>query len=128
MGGTGSGLIGIATGDGGGSSNGPPVLSFFVQPNSADAGTVISPPVQVLASDSLGGIDSAFTGSITISLASNSAGGSLSGTTTARAVSGIASFTNLAIDKAGSYTLQASASGAASVTSSAFAVTTITTP
>src|SRR5882672_7851878 len=99
IGGTGSGLVGISGGNGGNGSNTAPVLGFFVQPNSANVGQVISPAVQVVVRDSLGGIDSSFTGSITISLASNSTGAALSGTTVARPVNGIASFSNLAIDK-----------------------------
>ena len=65
---------------------------------------------------------------ITVALASNSTGARLSGTTTARASNGIATFANLSIDRAGTYTLQASASGAAAVTSSAFTITSPTTP
>jgi hypothetical protein len=122
IGGQGSGLVGNAGGDGANGSNSPPVLGFFVQPNSADVGQVITPPVEVLARDSVGGIDSSFTGSITISLASNSTGASLSGTTVARPVNGIASFSNLAIDKAGTYTLQAGTSGATSVVSGTFTI------
>ncbi len=126
FGGQGSGLVGISGGNGG--SNTPPVLGFFVQPNSANAGQTISPAVEVLARDSLGNIDTAFTGSITIGLASNSTGATLSGTTVVRPVNGIASFNNLAIDKAGTYTLQASASGAETVTSNTFSITTVTGP
>lgn len=126
IGGTGSGLLGLA---GGGNSNAtPPVLAFFVQPNSANVGQTISPPVQVVARDSLGGIATLFTGTITIALASNSTGASLSGTTSVRPVNGIASFGNLAVDRAGTYTLQAGATGAATVTSTAFSITTVTTP
>ena len=128
IGGTGSGLVGVAGGNGNNGSNTPPVLGFFVQPNSANVGQTITPSVQVVARDSLGGIDSAFSGNITISLASNSTGASLSGTAVVRPVNGIASFSNLAIDKAGAYTLQASASGASPVTSGAFTVTTVTAP
>ena len=128
IGGTGSGLMGISGGKGGNGANAPPVLAFFVQPNSVNVGQVISPPIEVVARDSLGGTDSTFTGSITIRLASNSSGGSLRGTTVIGAVNGSASFSNLAIDKAGTYTLQASASGAATVTSTAFSITTVTTP
>ncbi len=128
IGGTGSGLMGISGGNGGNGANAPPVLAFFVQPNSVNVGQVISPPIEVVARDSLGGTDSTFTGSITIRLASNSSGGSLRGTTVIGAVNGSASFSNLAIDKAGTYTLQASASGAATVTSTAFSITTVTTP
>jgi hypothetical protein len=127
IGGTGSGLLGLA---GGGSSNNnsPPVLSFFVQPNSANVGQAISPPVQVVARDSLGSTDTSFTGRITIALASNSTGASLSGTTSIRPVNGIASFSNLAVNRVGTYTLQASATGAATVTSTAFSITTINAP
>ena len=129
IGGTGSGLMGVAGGNGGGTgSNTPPVLSFFVQPNSGDVGQVISPAVEVLARDSLGSTDSAFTGSVSVSLASNSSGASLSGTNVVRAVNGIATFNNLAIDRAGTYTLRASTSGAAAVTSTTFSITTVTTP
>jgi len=129
FGGTGSGLVGISGGNGdNGGSNGPAVLGFFVQPNSADVRQVISPAVEVVARDSLGDINSSFTGPITIGFASNPTGANLSGTTVVRPVNGIASFGNLAIDRAGTYTLQASASGAAATTSGAFSITTVTEP
>ena len=128
IGGTGSGLVGIAGGNGGNGSNTAPVLGFFVQPNSANVGQTISPPVEVVARDSLGNISSSFTGAITIGFASNPTGANLSGTTVVRPVNGIASFGNLAITKAGTYTLQASASGADAVTSGAFSITTVTEP
>ena len=113
--------MGISGGNGG-NGNSPPVLGFFVQPKSADVGQVITPAVEVVARDSVGGTDSSFTGSITISLASNSTGASLSGTTVVRPVNGIASFGNLAVDKAGTYTLQASTSGATTIVSSTFTI------
>jgi len=126
--GDGSGVIGIATGGGGGGGSLAAAVAFFVQPNSATAGQAISPPVEVVAKDSLGNTDSTFTGAVTVSLASNPAGGSLSGTTTRRAVAGIASFGDLAIDKPGTYTLSASTSSVTPVTSNAFTVTTATGP
>jgi hypothetical protein len=52
----------------------------------------------------------------------------LSGTTVVRPVNGIASFNNLAIDKAGTYTLQASTSGVTSTVSHAFTINTATGP
>src|SRR5713101_4354020 len=125
FGGAGSGLVGINGGNGG---NGPPVLGFFVQPNSANVGQVITPAVEIVVRDSVGGTDSSFTGSITISFASNLTGASLSGTTVVRPVSGIASFGNLAIDKAGSYTLQASTSGTTAVVSNSFTIGTPNAP
>ena len=124
--GDGSGLIGIATGGGGGGRTAQ-ALAFFVQPNSATAGQAISPPVEVVAKDSLGNTDSTFTGAVTVSLASNPAGGSLSGTTTTRAAAGIASFRTLVIDKPGTYTLSASTTDV-TVTSNAFTVITATGP
>ena len=128
MGGTGSGLFGICCGNGGGNgNNGPAALEFFVQPNTANVGQIMT-AVEVAVRDTLGGIESDFTGAITITLASNPTGASLSGTKVVRPVNGIASFNNLAIDKAGTYTLLASAGGAASVTSSAVTITTATAP
>ena len=126
FGGTGSGLVGTSGGDGG-TGNGAAVLAFFVQPNTANVRQVISPPVEVVVRDSLGSIDSAFTATITIELASNSTGAALSGTTSGRPTNGIATFSNLAVSEAGTYTLQA-ASGAASVTSGAFTISTVTAP
>jgi len=128
IGGIGSGLMGISGGNGANGTHAPPVLAFFVQPNSVNVGQIISPPVEVVARDSVGGTDSTFTGRITIRLASNSSGGSLGGTTVIGAVNGVATFSNLAIDKVGTYTLQASATGSATVTSTAFSITRVTTP
>ena len=127
MGGTGSGLVGICCGGNNG-GNGTPVLGFFVQPNTSDVGRVITPAVEVVVRDSLGDTDTDFTGSISLALASNSSGAALHGTTTAQPVNGIASFSNLAVDKAGTYRLEASTSGAAAVTSAAFSITTATAP
>ena len=127
FGGTGSGLVGTSGGDGG-TGNGAAVLAFFVQPSTANVRQVISPPVEVLVRDSLGSIDSAFTASITIDLASNSTGAALGGTTTVRPTNGIATFSNLSVNAAGTYTLQASADGATGVTSGAFTITTATEP
>ncbi len=118
--GDGSGLTGIATGGGGGGQTAQ-ALAFFVQPNSSTAGRTISPAVEVVARDSLGNTDSTFTGAVTVSLASNPAGGSLGGTTTTRAG-------HLVIDKPGTYTLSASTSDVTTVTSNAFTVTTATGP
>ena len=125
--GAGSGLIGITGGGGGGGSGAPPVLGFFVQPGTADEGQTMA-PVEVVATDSLGTTDSTFTGAITISLTSNSTGAALSGTATQRASAGVATFNNLSVDKAGTYRLQATTSGASAVTSNQFTITTATGP
>jgi hypothetical protein len=126
-GGPGSGLIGIAT-SGGGTGNtggGADVLNFFSQPNTANVGQVMS-TVQVGAVDSLGGIDTTFADGVTVTLGSNSTGAALAGTSTVRAVNGIASFSNLTVDQAGTFTLRATANGATGVTSAPFTITTVT--
>jgi Bacterial Ig-like domain (group 1)/Leishmanolysin len=102
----------------------PTQLAFTVQPSNADTGTVITPAIQATARDALGNTATAFMGNVSIAIATNPAGGTLSGTTTVAATAGIAVFSNLRIDKGGTgYTLQASASGLSTATSTAFDVT-----
>ena len=125
-GGPGSGLIGIATAGGDtGTGGATPVLSFLAQPNTATVGEIMA-PVLVGALDSLGNLDTTFTGGVTVALASNSTSGGLGGTTIVRASNGIATFDNLDVDRPGTYTLQASASGATTATSAPFTITTVT--
>ncbi len=99
------------------------LLVFAVQPSPAAAGAVITPAVQVTARDSLGNTATSFTGSVTVAIGSNPAGGVLSGTKNQTAVSGVASFPDLSIDKASTgYTLTASATGVTAATSTAFTI------
>jgi len=99
-------------------------LAFTVQPTSATAGTAITPAVQVTARDALGNTVTSFTGSVTVALGNNAGGGTLSGTTTTAAVSGVATFASLSIAKAGTgYTLTAAANGLTTASSAAFNVT-----
>ena len=124
IGGNGSGLIGVAGDNGGGTASGAAVLSFFSQPGTANVDQIL-PIIQVAASDSLGNVNANFTGVIRLTLASNSGGG-LHGATAVRAEDGIATFDDLAIDQAGTYALRASANGASAATSSAFTITAVT--
>ena len=74
-------LTGLATssgGDGGGPALG--TLAFLVQPNNVSAGSPISPEVKVEALDTLGNVLTTFGGTVRVALASNSFGGTLSGT------------------------------------------------
>lgn len=103
---------------------GAPRLSFTVQPVSAVAGAAIAPAVQVTARDSLGNPFTTFTGDVTLALGANPGGGTLAGTITVAAVLGVATFTDLSIDKSGAgYSLTASASSAATGASASFDVT-----
>jgi hypothetical protein len=98
-------------------------LAFTAQPGSTVAGVAISPAVQVTAEDALGNTVTSFSGSVTVAIANNAGGGTLSGTLTGAAVNGVASFSTLSIDKVASgYTLSASATGL-TATSGPFAIT-----
>src|SRR5204862_3554778 len=100
-------------------------LVFSVQPTRTAAGAAITPDVQVTAQDGNGNTATGFTGNITVAISTNPSTGTLSGTKTVAAVAGVASFSGLSIDKAGTgYTL--TATGAGSTTSAAFNITPAT--
>src|SRR5207248_326883 len=91
------------------------------QPSNAAAGAAIS--LAVALQDAFGNATQA-TNPVTIALAGSPGGATLSGTTTANAQNGVASFANLSLDKAAAgYTLAASSTGLAGATSAAFNVT-----
>ena len=116
LGGNNGGIAIGGTGGGGGR-----VLSFSVQPSTATAGNIITPPVQVLVSDSLGIVDSTFTAAITITIGVNPVGGNLSGTTSVTPVNGTAQFGDLRIDTPGTgYVLRVGATGATAASSNSF--------
>jgi len=99
------------------------VLAFLVQPNDVAAGSPIDPEVKVEALDTLGNVLTAFSGTVRVALGSNPSGGTLGGTVSVAALSGVAFFDTLVISKAGSgYTLVASAPGFGSVVSAPFTV------
>ena len=99
-------------------------LAFSVQPSGTTAGVAIAPAVQVTVQDALGNTVTGSTASITLAIGTNPGGGALSGTATVAAVAGVASFSNLSIDKAGAgYTLTAASGALTSATSVAFNIT-----
>lgn len=99
-------------------------LVFTVQPSTVSAGVAIAPAVAVTVQDTLGATLTGFTGTVSIGIGTNPAGGALTGTTTVAAVAGIATFADLAIDKAGSgYTIVAASDSGLPATSAAFDVT-----
>ncbi|MBF5041990.1 hypothetical protein FGE12_06260 [Aggregicoccus sp. 17bor-14] len=98
-------------------------LAFTAQPTAAQVGAHLAPSVQVTVQDADGNTVTAANTSITLALGQNAAGASLSGLKTVAAVNGVATFTELALDKAGEgYTLVASASGLTGATSAAFSI------
>jgi hypothetical protein len=115
-------LTGLATASGGG-GRALGTLAFLVQPNNVAAGSPISPEVKVEALDTLGNVLTAFGGTVRVALGSNASGGTLRGTISVAASSGVAFFDTLVISKAGSgYTLVASAPDFGSVASAPFTV------
>ena len=96
-------------------------LVFSAQPSSGTAGAVITPPVRVTIQDALGQTVTGATNAVTVALAANPSGGTLSGTRTVNAVNGVATFSTLEIDRAGTgYALSAAATGLSGATSASF--------
>jgi hypothetical protein len=101
-------------------------LGFFVQPTTAPAGTLISPPVQVEIQDQGGNRVTSATNSVTLAIGSNPGGGTLSGGGAVAAVDGIATFSNLSVDQAGvGYTLVATAATLTAATSTSFDIVSV---
>jgi hypothetical protein len=97
-------------------------LVFGQQPTAAVAGSVISPAVTVQVLDAYGNLVTNDThDQVSLAIANNPGGGSLGGSTLVTVSGGVATFSNLSINNAGSgYTLTASATGLESSTSAAF--------
>jgi hypothetical protein len=118
---TGTSIFGIS---GFGGSGAATHLVFTVQPGNTVAGATITPAVQLRAATSAGTVDTTFVKSVTVAFGANPGGATLSGTTAVPAVAGVATFSNLSINKAGTaYTLTAAAPTLTSATSAAFNVT-----
>lgn len=100
------------------------LLLWTIQPTSTTVGAVMTPPVQVCAEDGFGNVATWFVGDVTVAIANNPAGGTLTGTVTKVAVSGCATFADLRIDKAGAgYTLVATHAGGVGGASAPFDIT-----
>ena len=105
-------------------SGGAAKLAFGTQPSNTVAGAAISPAVTVRVQDASGNLVTSSTASIILAIGTNPGGGTLTGTTTVSASSGVATFNNLSIDKVGTgYTLTASSTGLTDATSSSFNIT-----
>jgi hypothetical protein len=100
----------------------PTHLVFGQQPTSTTAGALLSPAVTVRLLDASNN-QSISNALVTITIASGPAGATLSGSTTVAAFQGLATFTNLALTRAGTYTLLASSAGLTGVTSTRFTIT-----
>jgi hypothetical protein len=98
-----------------------PRLIFQTNPSSGQANVRFATQPVVIAQDALNHTNTSFNGPVTLTIKSGTAGATLIGTVTVKAVNGVASFSGLAISKAGAgYRLTASSSGLSSVDSAAF--------
>jgi hypothetical protein len=98
-------------------------LSFAQQPTNTIAGRPIDPAVAVRVLDVRDDLVTGFTGQITLAIQNNPVDGTLIGTRQIRAEEGIATFSDLAIQRAGSgYTLRATAGGITQATSTGFII------
>ena len=118
----------------GSGETGPATNTFNVTAAAATQLVVTSQPPQyvvagkefgpvVSAEDPFGNVDPTFDGSVSLALLANPGGATLGGTLSMAAQSGVADFTGLTLDQAGTgYTLQASASGLTPATTNAITV------
>jgi hypothetical protein len=101
-------------------------LAFSVQPSNAVTGATITPAVQVSVEDSSGTVVTTATNPVTLALVG---GTGLAGTLTATPQNGVATFSNLTVSIAGTYTLSATSTNLTSATSTSFtSATTINPP
>src|SRR5205823_10924029 len=84
-------------------TSGPPPpathLAFGVQPSNTQVGATITPAVTVTALDASGNTVLSFTGAVLIAIDNNPVGGTLTGNAPVNDVKGVATFTNMKIDK-----------------------------
>ena len=98
-------------------------LVFVVQPANAIAGEALNPAVQVEVRDSSGNVVSGSRVAVTLAFGVNPHGATLHGSTTVNAVSGVATFSGITVEKADAgYTLTAHATAINQGTSAAFNV------
>src|SRR5215471_13958563 len=111
---------------------GPPAkLAFIKGPSSTAAGGTITPAVTVAVEDANGNIEASDNATkVSLAIGTNPAGGTLSGGSAATVASGIATFSGLSINTAGTgYTLTASSNPSyTAATSAAFNITGVGPP
>jgi len=101
----------------------PAALTFTTQPAGAVSGSAFTTPPTVTIEDSSGKPVPGSTALVTLSFAGDAGGAKLSGHTTVAAVNGVATFTDVSIDLAGTYySLTAASPGLTSAVSNTFSV------
>jgi len=101
-------------------------LTISTEPLTAQQNSIFTPPITVRVESDSGTLVTNDTSHIQVSIGSNPGNGTLSGTLIVPTVNGVATFSNLSIDKVGvEYTLVVQASNLVSDTSIAFDITAI---
>ncbi|MHB8838769.1 MAG: beta strand repeat-containing protein [Gemmatimonadaceae bacterium] len=101
----------------------PTKLTILTGPASSKASVALS-AITVAAQDAAGNTIASFTGDISVAVGTNPGGSTLSGTTTIKAIAGIATFSDLKLNRPGTgYTLVFSSTGLSAATSAAFDIT-----
>ncbi|MDB4917110.1 MAG: hypothetical protein JWM95_4754 [Gemmatimonadetes bacterium] len=99
----------------------PAALGIAAQPSGAVSGSVLAAQPVVQIRDASSGVVAGATNSVLATL--NGAGGTLSGTTTIAAVNGVATFTNLTVTGAGTYSITFTSAGLTPATTGTFVIT-----
>jgi ABC-type Fe3+-hydroxamate transport system substrate-binding protein len=98
-------------------------LVFATQPSGAAAGAALGTQPVVKAEDASGNVATTYSGPIKVVLGNGGATGVLCCNVTVNAVNGVAAFSGLSVNTAGTYTLRASSGTLAGTQSAAFDIT-----
>jgi hypothetical protein len=99
-------------------------LAYRVQPSDAQETVAIAPPIKVEARNALNLFNPDFTGLVTVAMQPGGAGGVATGTTSRNAVSGVATFNDVAVSKEGlDYVMIATSPGLTQALSEEFEIT-----
>lgn len=106
----------------GGGSAATSKLAFLQSPTMGTAGQALNPVVKIAIENANGQVVTNNNSTVTLSIGSGPGGFAAGSTVSVAAVNGIATFSNLKLNVAGSYTLTASDTGATSATSSSLTI------
>jgi len=115
-------LTGVTTGTITISPTSPSQLVFQQTPTTGTAGQALSPSVSVDVEDAFGNVVTTDTSTVTIAVATGPAGFATGSTTSAPAMNGVATFSNLLLDTVGNYTLSVSDGALTGATSGTIAI------
>ena len=120
-----NGIFGIGIGGGGGGGGGTATMLVFTQqPQTTQATAAMATPVLVEAQTALGNVDTSYNAVVTLALSSNPDSATLGGNFSVSAINGVATFSNLTVDKADTgYVLSATSGTLTTGFSSKFTIT-----